>query len=247
MGFIYKHLSYRKKQIFCFMLLSLLILSSEKIMGQDFHAISDYFGTVEFGKSWEYEGNLGMEVLVKENGWFQVYYSNSVGVGVAKWYALEGNLDFYRTTDPISYDISEVSASLVQVFIFKQYIDAINLSKPYFGLKLEQRFLYYPEADTSDNKTRLRFKLGGKFLLNRDELIEKTLFIPFYFEAYYNLNGEALEQKAAQAKASVGLGYIFNNRWIGEFVYKIRLARNTLTDDVSRSDILIQMLVRYRF
>ena len=61
----------------------------------------------------------------------------------------------------------------------------------------------------------------------------------------YNLNGEALEQKAAQAKASLGLGYIFNDQWMGEFAYKIRLARNTLTDEVSRSDILFQLVVRY--
>jgi hypothetical protein len=220
---------------------------SLNIQSQDFHAIYDYYGNVELGKSWDYEGNFGMEVLLQQNGWYQVYYSNAVSVDVTKWYGLEGDLEFYRTFDPVSYDISEVSASLVQTFVFEDYIHAIHLRKPYFGLKLEQRFLYYPEADTSDNKTRMRFKIGGKFLLNRNEIVVRTLFIPFYFEGYYNLNGEALEQKAAKAKASLGLGYIFSKQWMGEFNYKIQLARNSITDDVSRSDILFRLLIRYRF
>ena len=142
-------------------LISLILISFCSAEGQDFHAINDYFANVKFGESWEYEGNAGMEVLLEQNGWFQIYFTNAVSVEVVKWYELEGDLEFYRTTDPISYDISEISASFVQKFIFKRYIHGIHLQKPYFGLKLEQRFLYYPEADTTDNKTRLRFKLGG--------------------------------------------------------------------------------------
>jgi hypothetical protein len=93
----------------------------------------------------------------------------------------------------------------------------------------------------------MRLKLGGRFILNRDALVEKAIYMPFYFEGFFNFNGEAFEHTAEKAKASLGIGYIFDRKWMGEFVYKLQLGRNTLTNDVERSNIIFQALVRYHF
>lgn len=225
----------------------LFVLVVCTVNGQNTQGIFDFFGYKKFGKSWEYEGNIGMDVLMKQNGWFEIYFTNAVSLEIAKWYELEAGLEFHKTTNPVSYDVSEINGTIAQKFIFVQYWKSIHLQKPYFAMCLEQRYLWYPEEDTSDTKTRLRMKLGGRFILNRDAMVEKAIYMPFYFEGFFNCNGEAFEHTAEKAKASLGLGYIFDRSWMGEFVYKVQLARNTISDDVDRSDIIFQVLVRYHF
>jgi hypothetical protein len=232
------------KHLISVLLILLLFCSVE---GQNTQGWFDFYGYRSFGKSWQYEGNIGMDVLMKQNGWFEIYFTNAVSVGIVNWYELEGGLEFHKTTDPVNFDVSEITFTLAQRFNFVQYLRAVHLQKPYFAMCLEQRYLWYPEEDTSDNKTRMRLKLGGRFILNRDAMVEKAIYMPFYFEGFFNFNGEAFEHTAEKAKASLGVGYIFDRRWMGEFVYKLQLGRNTLTNDVERSNIIFQALVRYHF
>jgi len=226
-------------------ILLMAIAFPEAARSQNVQAWFDYYVNKSFGKTWNYEGNVELETLLRENGWVEYSVSNSVAAGITKWYGLGAGVQIDKTSNPVSYDITELSLTLVQDFVFVQYIPLIHLRHPHLSVCLEQRFLYYPEADTSDSKARLRLKLGGSFLLNKDKMVPDVFFIPFYFEGYFNLNGEAIEHRATKAKASLGLGYFFNERWLGEFVYKVQLARNTITDDVTRSDIILQLLIRY--
>jgi hypothetical protein len=77
-------------------------------------------------------------------------------------------------------------------------------------VRLEERFFRYTD-ETSDQKTRLRFRFGGRFTLNNDFMRVRTWYIPFRLEIFFNVGGKAQEVSAEQNRLSVGIGYIFNS------------------------------------
>ena len=56
-----------------------------------------------------------------------------------------------------------------------------------------------------------------------------------------------MERKAEKARGKVGLGYVFSEHWRGELGYMAQLARNTITEDVDRTDYVLEFKVRYYF
>ena len=225
----------------------LLSLTLTNLQGQEVQAWLDLFGYKEFGKSWEYEGNLGINTVFEDQGWWEYYLCNTFSWKVNKWYIPEGSLELHHTIDPNSSDYIEVRPWLAQKFIFTQFMKRIHLEKPYFYMRLDQRFFWYPGEDTSDAKTRMRLRLGGRFLLNNVKMTEKTIYLPFYFEGFFNFNGEAFEHQAAKARGMVGLGYVFNKRWRSELNYYAQLGRNTIENEVTRTDLIFQLQIKYYF
>lgn len=224
-----------------------MLLSLSGAFAQHAQLWFDAYGYKNIGEKWQYEANVGYNTIKMDSAWHDIYWSNTFSWDVVKWYGLEGSAEFNFSNDPREQSIVELNLQLNQVFTFIQYVDAIHLSQPYLGVKFESRFLWYPEADTSDIKYRSRFRLGGKFIVNNTSLQKKTIYVPFYFESFFNINGEAVERKAEKARGKIGLGYVFSDRWRGELGYMAQLARNTITDDVDRTDYVLEFKIRYYF
>jgi hypothetical protein len=205
----------------------------------------DLFGYKEFGKSWEYEANPGYSKLIAPQGWTDVYFCNTASWQVNKWYMAEGSLELHYTFDPADQNSIEVRPWLGQKIIYPEFIKAIHLDKPFFYVRLDQRFLWYPESDASETKTRFRPRIGGKFLLNNTSLKSKTFYIPWYIESFINLNGEASERYASRSRKFVGLGYVFNPKWRLEIDYLSQHARNTFEDKFVKTDNIIWLQLKY--
>lgn len=242
---MYNHYKKWSPRVVFFSLVLILILLTEKGYSQDVQIWLDGFVYKEIGESWEYEANLGLDQLIQKQGWTETYFSNTFSWQIKDWYGVEGSLELHYTRDEQTENVAEIRPWLAQKFSYPKFFQKIHLDKPYVYMRLDQRFLFYPESDTSDTKTRLRVRLGGRFLLNSTNMKEKTFYLDTYFENFFDLNGEAIERHAAKNKTTIGLGYIFNSRWQAEFQHYIQRSRNTFDDSVVRSDIIFQLKVKY--
>jgi hypothetical protein len=189
-----------------------------------------------------------MARVLHADAWRDVYLCNTFSWMITGWYTVEGSVELHYTGDPLGPDIWEVRPWLGQKFTFAQFLKTIHLERPYFYVRLDQRFLWYPEeGGTPEIKTRVRPRLGGRFILNNTSLEPKTFYIPFYAESFINLNDEATERFASIRRAMIGVGYIINPRWRTEIDYYTNRSRNTVDDDFARTDMIIQIQLRYFF
>jgi hypothetical protein len=231
-----------------FLLAAIFIISSlfcEDAASQDVQAWIDGFVVATIGNSFDNELNIGHQHLMTENGWHDSYIANTFGFQPWGFYRAEGIAEFHLVKDPVAGDYNEITGTLVQRFNFAGYIDKINLELPYFLIRLDQRRLDYTDLDTTEYKTRIRFRLGGRFLLNSDNISAGTFYLPFYAESFVNLNGEAYERFASRTRLVAGLGYIFNPRWRIEFDYYGQRSRNTVEDSFVKTDMIFQLQLRY--
>jgi len=225
----------------------ILLFPNLGLLGQDVQFWMDAYGYKNIGKDWEYEANIGYNTVARDSAWHDVYFSNTFTWQIKKWYALEGSAEIDFSKDPSESNIIELNIQGNQTFTFVQFIDAIHLAKPYLTAKLEFRFLWYPGVDTSDFKYRTRFRIGGKFILNKTRIEKNAVYVPFYYENFFELNGAATERKAEKARGKVGLGYVFSTKVKGELGYIAQLARNTIDNDIERTDFVLQFKLRYYF
>lgn len=212
---------------------------------QDVQLWMDGFVYKNFAKKGEYEGNVGVSKLLEKHGWGEIYFCNTVAWQASSWYGAEGSLELHYTNDHEASDIIEVRPWLAQKFTFTQLFKALRIEKPYVYMRLEQRFLFYPEQDTTDTKTRLRMRLGGRILLNINKLTDKTVYIPFFIENFFNFNGEAVERFASKNRVVIGVGYVFNSKWKAEFDHYIQRSRNTIDDEIEKTDVMLQFKVMH--
>ena len=104
----------------------------------------------------------------------------------------------------------------------------LNLFRPYFSIRLERRFFRYAD-ETTDQKTRLRFRIGGRFTLNNDFMRVRTWYVPFRAEIFLDVGGEAQEVTADQNRIMAGIGYIFNSASRAEFNLTLQNSENTIS------------------
>jgi hypothetical protein len=231
--------------IFIQFLVLVTFCSIQKGYSQNTQVWIDGFVYKEFGKSWEYEANPGYNKLLAPQGWTDVYFCNTASWQVNKWYMAEGSLELHYTFDQVNENSIEVRPWVGQKFSYPKFINAIHLDKPFFYVRLDQRFLWYPESDVSETKTRFRPRIGGKFILNNTTLKSKTYYIPWFVESFINLNGEASERYASRNRIFLGLGYVFNPKWRLELDYISQRARNTFKDQFVKSDNIIWLQLKY--
>jgi len=237
--FKYSYVNIRLAALLCFLLLP---VSSRS---QDVQGWMDGFVVKPFGY-FEYEGNIGINRLLQEDGWGDYYFANTLSYQRINWYLAEAALEFHYTKDPQALNITEISMFLGQRFFFTTFIEKIHLQLPYFYLRLDNRFLNY-EDGTMDQKVRLRPRLGGRFILNNIFIGDNTWYIPFYAEYFFNFNGEAFERYASRNRFMTGVGYAFTQRLRGEFNYYGQRSRNTNEDSFVKTDMMFQVAVRYYF
>lgn len=229
-----------------FKALAILLIScfhSGKSSSQDFQGWLDLFLNKPFG-NFEYEGNLGMNKLLENNGWGDYYFGNTLSYQAVGWYLAEAAVELHYTNDPQAQNINEVTVFIGQRFFISNFIEKIHLQLPYFYLRLDNRFLNY-EDGTTEHKVRIRPRLGGRFILNNIYLGENTWYIPFYVEYYVNFNGEAFERYASRNRYVIGLGYSFTNNLRTELVYYAQRSRNTIEDSFEKTDMIFQLSLRY--
>jgi hypothetical protein len=227
--------------------LGVILCFAHRAHAQDTQIWVDADGHVPLGADWKYKVDPNYRVLAEDEGWTRVGLRNTFSRKHYPWLSPEASLDVYYTADPVSADVEEFRPWLALKFILPKFVHAIHLDKPFFYVRFEERFLWYPEEDTDDQKARLRLKVGGAFLLNSNELTGGTLYAPWYLEGFHNFNGEAFERSSEKDRISIGLGYVFDSAWRGDLVYIAQGAKDTLESGFDKTDNIFQLRVDYNF
>ena len=132
--------------------------------------------------------------------------------------------------------------------------------RPYQGLRLnwpkiwhmnfkhrgliEERLLWNNEGSFDPN-LRLRYRLKTKLPLNKPSIHYKTIYIPISYEIFINAGSKVVEKFRNQARAMAGLGYVFSDKWIGEFEVTFQRSKSVETDDLSLSDRIFRFKLTY--
>ena len=235
------------RSVLIYIIVSFSIVFSGEAFSQDVQAWLDGFIIKRIGKQIDFETNIGYNKLLKEDGWSDKYVCGTLSWQPAGWYSVEGSAEYHITEDPLAYDIREFRYFVGQKFIFVRYIKALRLDQPYFYARFEHRFLDYPADGTSEENMRMRFRLGSRVILNNTSVVPKTWYVPFYFESFINLNGEATERYSSRNRFVVGAGYALNSRWRFELVHYGQRSRHNMEDRFVRTDIMLQLKVMYYF
>ena len=142
----------------------LMLVPPENVHAQSVQIWMEGDGHKQLGKSWKYKGTPSVRTLADADSWYRIGLKNTFSRKLCPWFTAAGGVDFFYTADPVIADIEEVRPWLTAKFIYPKFINAIHLEKPYLSVKLEQRFLWYPDQDTDDQKTRLRVQGGAQLV-----------------------------------------------------------------------------------
>jgi len=233
----------RVRTLILFFLLS--VPFSNKVFSQNYQGWIDGFIYKNIGNSFLNEVNIGYNKLLQKDGWSDYYIANTLSFNPFGWYVLEGSAELHYIVDPQYQNMTEVRFYIGQEFSWPRFFEKIRLQNPYTYIRFEQRFLNYLEDGTSEEQTRMRMRLGGRFLLNNTTLSTGTFFIPFYVENFINFTGEATERFSNKNRIVFGFGYQFNFRWRAEFYYYGQRSRNTIEDSFVKSDNIFQVRLKY--
>ncbi|MCH8033097.1 MAG: DUF2490 domain-containing protein [Bacteroidetes bacterium] len=189
-----------------------------------------------FGINWDYKVEAGYRKYLVSEGWTRYHLRNVFTYKKFNWILFAGALDLFYTNEDVTKDYLEVRPWIQVTARWMTAGEYLNLFRPYFGVRLEERFFRYSDKST-DQKKRLRFRFGGTFTLNNDFMRVRTWYVPFRFEIFLDVGGEAQEVSADQTRIIAGIGYIFNSASRAEFNLTLQNAENTIS--VSSSTDLI--------
>ena len=109
---------------------------------------------------------------------------------------------------------------------------------------IEQRFLWNNEGDFDPN-LRLRYKILTKLPINKTHIENKALYLPISYEIFANIGPKEVERFQNLNEAIVGMGYKFNDKWIGEIEVIFQRTRNSSTEDLILSNRIIRFKLIY--
>jgi hypothetical protein len=201
---------------------------------------ADVFPTISV--NWDYKVGGGYRKYLVTDGWTRYHLKNVFTYKKLNWLLFAGALDLFYTNEDASTDYLEVRPWIQVTARWMTAGKYLNLFRPYFAIRLEERFFKYADKST-DQKTRLRLRIGGTFTLNNDFMRVRTWYIPFRLEFFFSVGGEAQEVSAEQNRLTVGIGYIFNSASRAEFALTAQNAENTLSFS-SSTDLIFQFTFR---
>jgi hypothetical protein len=196
-----------------------------------------------FSANWDYKAEAGYRKYLVSEGWTRFHIKNAFTYKKLNWLLFAGALDLLYTFEEVSQNYLEVRPWIQTTARWMTAGKYLNLFRPYIGIRLEQRFFRYTDKST-DSRTRLRVRIGGTFTLNKDFMRVRTWYVPFRFEIFLNLGGEAKEVSADQNRLSAGIGYIFNSAARAEFNITLQNAENTISFS-SSTDIIFHITYKH--
>ena len=195
-----------------------------------------------FGVNWDYKIEAGYRKYLVTDGWTRYHLKNVFTYKKFNWILFAGAFDFFYTVEEVTTNYFEMRP---WVQVEARWMNAgkyFNLFRPYVAIRLEQRFFRYTDNST-DQKTRLRLRFGGTFLLNNDFMRVRTWYVPFRAEIFLDVGGEAQEVSADQNRIIAGIGYIFNSATRAEFNLTLQHSENTISFS-SSTDLIFHLTFR---
>jgi len=192
-----------------------------------------------FGVNWDYQVEAGYRKYLVDDGWTRYHLRNVITYKGLSWMLYAGALDLFYTNENVTTNYLEVRPWIQVTARWMTAGKYLNLFRPYFGVRLERRFFRYSDKST-DQKTRMRFRFGGTFTLNNDFMRVRTWYVPFRFEIFLDVGGEAKEVSADQNRIIAGIGYIFSSATRAEFNLTVQNSENTISFS-SSTDLIFHL------
>jgi hypothetical protein len=227
-------------KVFFFALFILLFSKTAYAQNGQIWIDADVFPS--FSVNWDYNVEAGYRKYLVSEGWTRLHLKNAFTYKKFNWILFTGALDLFYTYEEVSQNYLEIRPWIQVEARWMTAGKYLNLFRPYLGVRVEERFFKYTDKST-DQKTRLRLRVGGTFTLNNDFMRVRTWYIPFRLEFFFSVGGEAQEVSAEQNRLTVGIGYIFNSASRAEFALTAQNAENTFSFS-SSTDLIFHFTFR---
>ena len=110
-----------------------------------------------------------------------------------------------------------------------------------FRALIEERLIWNNNKEFDPN-LRLRLRVKTNFPINKPSMDYKTVYIPMSYEVFGNVGPAVVERFRNQSRAKIGLGYVFSEKWMGEFEFAFQRSRSTSGDE----SILYDRIFRFK-
>lgn len=195
---------------------------------------------IEINKRWEYFGDISYRTILGESKFSRFVFRPSVQFHWTYELDLIGGVGLFLTWEERNYSTVElrpyqgakVNWPSVWRFNFKHRV------------LVEERLLWN-NLGVFEPNFRFRYRLKTKFPINKPNVGYKTIYLPLSYEIFGNTGDEDVELFRNQARAVVGLGYVFSHRWIAEFEFTFQRSRSNIDDDYKLSDRIFRFKLIY--
>jgi len=204
---------------------------------------AEYMLNYPFANSWNVELAGTYSTLLESPKW------QALDIQITPEYALTSNIDlqgallYNRTNQYQSLSSTELRAMLgarIHLTPFSRVLTRVLL-------RVEQRNMYYPEADTHEQSYRGRIRFETVTPLNRKTMFDgdKLWYLIADAEAFLALDQPVDERFANRFRIRFGPGFRLNYTWRFEFLYTLQESRNTIAGDFETTDNLFRFRVKH--
>jgi len=199
----------------------------------------DYYNYYNFKPDWQFYGDAGARTVLDKWSWLMVYGRPSVRWKKHKLWEIHGGLGVFFTINVDTTNTLEVRPW-----------QGVRINWPgwkpikfnhYF--RIEERLNFLTDNWILEANLRFRYQLGLNILLVTFK-DESNLFLPAYFELFFDVGQQISEQFSNRTRLGAGVGYKMNKIWTFEFHFVAQLSRTGEDDQFQTSDRLFQLKVQ---
>lgn len=194
----------------------------------------------EINNRMEYYGDLSYRTSINGEEFKKIVLRPSIRYHWTYELDLIGGVGLNYTAEPANYKIFEL--------------------RPYQGIRLnwpriwrmnfkhrglvEERFIWNNQGEFDPN-LRVRYRLKTKLPINKANIGYQTLYIPMSVEIFGNVGPKEVERFQSRNRLMLGLGYVFSDKWIGEFEAILQASSSSATDNLTLSDRIFRFKLIY--
>ena len=202
----------------------------------DYHA--HYYQTAT--REWFADG--GYRIQLQDVNWSQAYVRPSFRFHKYEKFDLYAGLGLFYTNNrgaPDQFEIRPWQGVLFRWPVF----DALSFTH---FIRFEQRFTVN-QAGANTFALRWRYRLGTRIALKK--AVSYQVFDPIFMPLSIEIFSDAGEQVdtffGSRLRIDLGLGYIANDEWVGEFHLIIQDSRSGTDDTFSTTDFIFRFQVKH--
>lgn len=229
--------------LFLFILSTLVTVGRVRAQTTDSQLWAEYMLNHPFGDSWNVELAATYSTLLKASGWQSVDLQLTPEFILSSHVDLQAALLYNRTMQYQPLTSTEVRAMLGS----RIHLTPKRRILTRLLVRIEQRYLYYPDVDKKEQSTRGRLRVETVTPLNRKSMYDGDAlwYLLADAEAFVPLDDQLDERFLSRYRFRVGPGYRLSYTWRLEFLYTLQQSRNTLAGDFNTTDNIFRIRVKH--
>jgi hypothetical protein len=231
----------QKRCLITFIVLTLSAFAAAAQDDVDEQVWLDYHEHFYFKPAWEFYGDGGFRTLMASSEWQKLYIRPSARFHSPKHpFEGRGGIGLFYTHNDTTSNQLELRPWLGVLIKWPRF-KTITISN---YVRLEGRFIWDTADWDLDETLRFRYQLGTRIPLKQNR-IQKYYYVPLSVEMFANLGHDVADVYSSQMRINVGLGYIFNYIWVGEFHFTLEKSRSGQDLVFDTSDLIFRFQVKH--